>query len=389
MNKVHLIPWFLILALAACGADDGAESTDPGTDAAVSGGAGTDSEAVNSPSALEPTSTLTAGDTTQPSRSRLKFEHMDMDLGELFQETDVPISFPFAVDGPDPITISHLKASCGCTDISLAVGGKEWPLNTPIPAGSEGAIVGTFTSAQYQNVKTSTITIRGNGLGLPAVLNLQAFIRRHFELSPSGVRFGQISARSLKTSPYKKKVKITSSEPMEIKAWKSLPPGIDVEVLDETELLDDGRQVSYIEISINEKQSAGMVNRSLLASTSVGRDLEIHVSGNIVGPVRFAPQDFLKFGAVNQGMAVKRVVKIISTSGEETLPKPTVEFMGPEVFEWKLNEKEPGREWVVRFTLSDKTEIGRHGGILKISFPPETGIEPHEVKVSALVRKAP
>jgi hypothetical protein len=405
MNKVHLIPWILILALAACGGESEGGSANAGdntaTNAQADGGtnsgahnAATDGSAGNaatsdSPAAQNSTSTLAAGGTTSASRSRLKFGQMDMDLGELFQETDVPIRFPFNVDGPDPITISHLKASCGCTDVFLAVEGKEWPLNTPIPAGSEGAIEGTFTSAQYQNVKTSTITIRGNGLGLPAVLNLQAFIRRHFELSPSGVRFGQISARSLKTEPYTKKVKIISSEQMEIKSWKRLPAGIDVQVLDEGEILEDGRQVSYIEISINEKHGAGMVNRSLLAATSVGRDLEIHVSGNIVGPVRFAPQDFLKFGAVNQGMAVKRVVKIIATSGEETLPKPTVDFIGPEVFGWKLNEKEPGREWVVRFTLSDQAEIGRHGGILKISFPAETGIEPHEIKVSALVRKAP
>ncbi len=388
MNKVHLIPWILTLALAACGGGSEGDSANSSAGGSAAGGA--DAAAIsNTPAAQDSASTLAAGETVQASRSRLKFEQMDMDLGELFQETDVPISFPFTVDGPDPITISHLKASCGCTDIFLSVGGKEWPMNTPIPAGSEGAIEGTFTSAQYQNVKTSTITIRGNGLGLPAVLNLQAFIRRHFELSPSGVRFGQVSARTLKASPYTKKVKITSSEPMEIKSWKRLPAGIDVKVLDESETLEDGRQVTYIEISINEKHGAGMVNRSLLASTSVGRDLEIHVSGNIVGPVRFAPQDFLKFGAVNQGMAVKRVVKIIATSSEETLPKPTVDFIGPEVFGWKLNEKEPGREWVVRFTLSDQAEIGRHGGILKISFPSETGIEPHEIKVSALVRKAP
>ena len=392
--KVHLIPWILILALAACGGDSGSASS--GTSANDSGGAeaSTDSGQTTSASTAGTqvpanANTLAGGDAPKPSRSRLKFEQMDIDLGELFQETEVPLSFPFQVDGPDPLTVSYLKASCGCTDVMLTVDGKEWPLNTPIPAGSSGAIEGVFTSAQYNNVKTSTITIRGNGLGLPAVLNVQAFIRRHFELSPSGVRFGQISARSLKTSPYTKRIKITSSEQMEIKAWKRLPQGIDVQVIDETEQLEDGRHVSYIEVSINDQHSAGMVNRSLLASTSVGRDLEIHVSGNIVGPVRFQPQDFLKFGATNQGMASKRVVKILATSAEEMLPTPTVDFIGPDVFAWKLNEREPGREWVVRFTLSDKAEIGRHGGILKISFPEETGIKPHEIKVSALVRKAP
>ncbi|NQU47055.1 MAG: DUF1573 domain-containing protein [Planctomycetes bacterium] len=386
MNKVHLLPCLLMLALASCGSDSETGTTsnpNPNSTGADRG------QGTSRPTTLESTSTLTSDETSQPSTSELNFEYLDLDLGELFQETNVDISFPFVVKGDDPITISHLKASCGCTDVGLSVEGQEWPLNTPIPGGSKGAIVGTFTSAQYQNVKASTITIRGNGLKLPAVLNLQAFIRRHFELSPSAVRFGQVSARSLATSPYTKKVKIMSSEEMEIKAWKRLPSGIDVKVLDEREVAEDGRHVSWIEISINEQHGAGMVSQSLLASTSVGRDLEIHINGNIVGPVRYAPQDFLKFGAVNQGMAIKRVVKIISTSGEETLPTPTVDFIGPDVFEWKLQEKEPGREWVVRFTLSSEAAIGRHGGKLKISFPEGTGITPHEVKVSALVRKAP
>jgi hypothetical protein len=211
MKKVSLLSLLLSLSLLSCGSgEDDATAEVPPNPSAIS----------QNP-LQKPILVLSAE--TQPSSSRLKFERMDLDLGELYQQTDVPISFPFEVDGPDPVTISYLKASCGCTDVGLSVDGKEWPLNTPIPSGSKGAIEGTFTSAKYQNVKTSTISIRGNGLGLPVVLNLKAFVRRHFELSPASVRFGQISALSLKTSPYKKRVKILSSEPMEIKSWKRLP----------------------------------------------------------------------------------------------------------------------------------------------------------------------
>ena len=383
MKKVLLLSLLLGLGLLSCGSgeDDAAPAVqrDPGvppTPGAIS------------QNSLQETIFVSSAE-TQPSSSRLKFERMDLDLGELYQQTEVPVSFPFEVDGPDPITVSYLKASCGCTDIGLSVDGKEWPLNTPIPSGSKGAIDGLFTSASYQNVKASTITIRGNGLGLPVVLNLKAFIRKHFELSPASVRFGQISALSLKTSPYKKRVKILSSEPMEIKSWKRLPLGIEVDVVDETEITEDGRHVSWIDVLVTDKHGAGMVSQSLLAKTSMGRDLEIHINGNIVGPVRYAPEEFMKFGAVNQGTPVRRVVKILATSPDVPLPTPKIEFLGPEYFAWKVQEKEPGREWVVRFSLSSETPIGRHGGKLKISFPGSSEISNHEVKVSAMVRKAP
>jgi len=369
------------LLLASCGGSDEKSAASP------------DSGQGNEPSAAS----LAAQPSTTPvgerdpkapgSSSRVKFEFLDLDLGIVYQENEVEIRFPFVLDGPDPVTITGMDASCGCSEVWLEVEGKRYPINTPIKAGSSGAIVGVFNAAQYLNVKTSTIRVIGNAMNLPIVLNLQAFIRRHFEISPGTVRFGQQMVRALRDQPAVQKVKVTGRVAFEIKSWKMIPQGVEVKVLDEIQDLEDGRQSRWIELKLTDAIPSGVFMRSVQAETTLGRDLEVHMYANIVGPVQYAPEEFLKFGAVTEGTLTKRQVKILASDPTITLPTPKIEFAGPAYFTWKLVEKEPGREWVIRFELSAEAPIGRHGGRLMISFPDDDGLASREIKVSAMVRR--
>jgi uncharacterized protein DUF1573 len=369
------------LLLASCGGSDenSADSTDLGQ-----GGEPTAASLAAQPS----TTPVGERDPKAPgSSSRVKFEFLDLDLGFVYQENEVEIRFPFLLKGPDPVTITGMDASCGCSEVWLEVEGERYPINTPIKAGSRGAIVGVFNAAQYLNVKTSTIRVLGNAMNLPIVLNLQAYIRRHFEISPGTVRFGQQMVRALRDQPAVQKVKVTGRVAFEIKSWKMIPQGVEVKVLDEIQDLEDGRQSRWIELKLTDAIPSGVFMRSVQAETTLGRDLEIHMYANIVGPVQFAPEEFLKFGAVTEGTSTKRQVKILASDPTITLPTPKIEFAGPEHFTWKLVEKEPGREWVIRFVLSAEAPIGRHGGRLMISFPDDDGLASREIKVSAMVRR--
>lgn len=370
------------LLLASCGGSD--ESSVAATPAA-----NTDQPSSSASLAAQASTTPVGERDPQVagSGSRVKFEFLDLDLGVVYQENEVEIRFPFVLDGPDPVTITGMDASCGCSQVSLEVEGKPYPLNTPIKAGSKGAIVGTFNAAQYLNVKTSTIRVLGNALNLPITLNLQAHIRRHFEISPGTVRFGQQMVRSLRDQPAVQKVKVTGRVAFEIKKWKTIPQGVEAKVLDEVQNLEDGRQSRWIELKLTDAVPSGVFMRSVQAETTLGRDLEIHMYANIVGPVQYAPEEFLKFGAVNEGTLTKRQVKILASDPTITLPTPKIEFAGPEHFTYKLVEKEPGREWVVRFELSADAPIGRHGGRLIITFPDDDGLASREIKVSAMVRR--
>lgn len=326
---------------------------------------------------------------TPSSRSRVEFEIADSDLGILYQEEETEIRFPFVIDGPDPVTITALDPSCGCSEVHLEVEGEVYPLNTPIKAGAKGAVVGTFNSANYLNTKTSTIRLLGNATNLPLALNLKAFIRRHFEISPSAVRFGQLLTRDLQQQTVSRKVKITAREAFEITDWKQVPVGIQVQEVEGSAVtLDDGRQSKEFEITLTGDMPAGALMRAVQASTSLGKDLEIHVTASVVGPVRYLPEEFLKFGAVEKGTVAKRQFKILATDPSFQLPTPQLEFLGPDHFQYKLVEKDPGKEWVVRFELSADTPIGRHGGRLRISYPAEAQLPSREIKVSAMVRSS-
>lgn len=371
-----------LLLLPACGGSDEPTTTQQPAAAADEGS----STGLTAKASTEPVGELLAS-AQGGSRSRVKFEFLDLDLGVVYQENMVDIRFPFEIDGPDPVTITGMDASCGCSEVSLEVEGEPYPINTPIKAGAKGAVVGTFNGAQYLNVKTSTIRVLGNGMNLPLTLNLQAFVRRHFEISPGTARFGQQLVRNLKDNPATQRIKVTAREPFEIKSWKMIPQGVEVDVDEEAQDLEDGRQVRYLTLKLTDAVPAGVFMRSVQAETSLGRDLEVHMYANIVGPVQYAPEEFLKFGAVTEGALTKRQVKILASDPTITLPEPKVEFAGPEHFTWKLVEKEPGREWIVRFQLSETAPIGRHGGRLMISFPADSDLSPREIKVSAMVRR--
>jgi len=382
MNILRTLAIPFLLTLCACGGSSAETSQEVG-------GSLEESQPSASLAAGVPEQAAQSPQSGVASRSRAVFSRTDLDLGTLFQQTEVPISFPFAVEGPDPITITGLDASCGCTGVELEVDGKPWPLKTPIPAGSQGAIKGTFTSAHYLNVKPSTVTVKGNALNLPMALNLKAFIRRHFEVSPSAARFGQLLIQNLRTEPVSQKIRVIGREPFEIRSWKRLPQGVQAKLLPEATMLEDGRQERHLEITLDGQLSAGSFMKSILAETTLDIDLEVQILANVVGPVRFAPEEFLKFGVVSQGTPTKRQVKILASDPSVTLSAPTVEFLGPDVFSYKLVEKQPGVEWVVRFELKADTPIGRHGGRLVIRFPNEDGLAEREIKVSALVRTAP
>ncbi|MCH2100625.1 MAG: DUF1573 domain-containing protein [Planctomycetes bacterium] len=380
LARLLLLPLFL---LPACSGSDETNAS-PQQPVADDGGAST----------TRPTaevSTIPIGESLASvqggSRSRVRFEFLDLDLGVVYQENTAEIRYPFEVDGSDPVTITGLDASCGCSEVSLEVEGESYPINTPIKAGAKGAVVGTFNAANYLNVKTATIRVLGNAMNLPLTLNLQTFVRRHFEISPGTARFGQQLARDLKENPVTQRIKVTAREPFEIKSWKMIPQGVEVDVDTDVQNLEDGRQVRYLTLKLTEAVPAGVFMRSVQAETSLGRDLEVHLYANVVGPVQYAPEEFLKFGAVTQGTLTKRQVKILASDPTITLPDPKIEFAGPEHFTWKLVEKEPGREWIVRFQLSETAPIGRHGGRLMISFPKDANLPSCEIKVSAMVRR--
>ena len=181
-----------------------------------------------------------------PSLSDLKFERIDKNLGEVYQQHTYDLDFPFEVDGDDAIIISEIDTSCGCTDAFIYPAwdtetyGDVWPLNQPIPAGAKGSVRAVFDGSRYKRDKSSTITLRGNFLERKATLGVKAFVKPVFDVQPQNINFGEIITSALIEKSPEKMITITAMKDYEIERWVRVPTGIEVNPVGEVTELEGG-----------------------------------------------------------------------------------------------------------------------------------------------------
>ena len=182
-------------------------------------------------------------------------------------------------------------------------------------------------------------------------------------------------------------VRVTAMKSFEIVRWVKVTPGVRVEEIGKPETLEDERMVRNFRIFATADLPEGALHSALIAETSLGENLEIIVTGEALGPIRYVPQTLkLSFGVLDQGPSRTRPVKLESTG--LVIPEPQFEVLGAAaaVMTPALEVKEAGKSYVIRVTLAEGAATGRYDGILRISFSSESGIPPKEIVLFALVR---
>ncbi|MCP4094294.1 MAG: DUF1573 domain-containing protein [Planctomycetes bacterium] len=326
------------------------------------------------------------------SRSDLQVENHDMDLGKVFQQQTYEVEFPFVVNGPDPILISEIDSSCGCTkpgirpDWDPDFEGEFWPLNREIPAGAKGAIVATFDAQRYERVKASTITVRGNFMSKKVVVNVTAYVQPVFELMPRNITFGELHISQLGNAEVRREIKVTGMQEFEIVRWRKVTPGIEVEEIGEAVKLDDGRMERNFKVTASSVLPEGRLASSLIAETTLGVDLELLMNGNVLGAIKFAPQRRIAFGIFDQGNSRTRTVKMESMGIE--IPEPQVEVIGDaaKVMTPVVNATQAGKLYEIKISIGDTAPAGSYNGILRISFPEASGLQKKEIVLNARIR---
>lgn len=86
----------------------------------------------------------------------LTLEKSTHDFGDIFQGDVVEQIFKFTNTGNQPLIITDIKTSCGCTT-------PEWPRN-PIMPGAKGEIKVGFNSAGKMNKQTKNLPIISNAV---------------------------------------------------------------------------------------------------------------------------------------------------------------------------------------------------------------------------------
>jgi hypothetical protein len=89
-----------------------------------------------------------------PNAPQMKFKEESFDFGEVPEGPQVTHEFKFTNTGKEPLVLSNVRASCGCTTPS-------WP-KEPVLPGKESAIVVTYNTQGRPGPFTKSITINSN-----------------------------------------------------------------------------------------------------------------------------------------------------------------------------------------------------------------------------------
>ncbi|MCB0835189.1 MAG: DUF1573 domain-containing protein [Bacteroidetes bacterium] len=87
-------------------------------------------------------------------KTTVNFVSEDYNYGKVPTGTKVTHQFKFTNTGSEPLTLTRVKASCGCTTPSYS--------QEPIAPGAEGYIDVLFNTAGKTGVQNKTVTVTGN-----------------------------------------------------------------------------------------------------------------------------------------------------------------------------------------------------------------------------------
>lgn len=328
---------------------------------------------------------IRTGDPSEPaSRGRMVVARPFLDLGKVEQEV-MPLRYPFRIEGDDPVTVTAMKPSCGCTEAHVEVGGERWPLGRALEPGTEGEVVATFDARRFQHEKQSSVELIGEGANLPLTLRFRADVQPTFQVEPPALRLGRLPGGTPELGAKRWEVRVRARRPFHIQEWKELPRGVQVEEL-EVKAEEAGGEVHLLEVRLDPDIAVGPLFGNCVAATDLDLDLRFLVQGTIEGPVRFLPAGRIWFGLVDQGQSPTRQLRIQSNREGLELPEPEVLLQGDPVFTVEAAGGEPGRELRWRVRLAADAVPGPHRAMLVVRFPEESGIPEHRVPVDATVR---
>ena len=110
---------------------------------------------------------LSAQTATPASRDSIIFDKLSHDYGTVMVNSDGNCVFTFTNKGSEPLVLSNVSASCGCTV-------PDWT-REPVAPGQTGTIKVTYNTAII-GAFHKTVTVNSNAVNNPVVLVIQGVI---------------------------------------------------------------------------------------------------------------------------------------------------------------------------------------------------------------------
>jgi hypothetical protein len=95
--------------------------------------------------------------TAKQNGPKIMFDKQTHDFGDIFQGDKVEETFRFTNAGTEPLIITNVQVTCGCTTP------KGWPRD-PIPPGAKGELTVAFNSAGKMGKQNKVVTVVSNAV---------------------------------------------------------------------------------------------------------------------------------------------------------------------------------------------------------------------------------
>ena len=99
--------------------------------------------------------------------ARFNWVHTVFDFGNIKQNVPVHHTFKFTNNGDEPLVITSVQASCGCTVTEYS--------KDPVPPGAEGFVKATYNAAQV-GIFNKTVTVNANTPGEAVLLTIKGTV---------------------------------------------------------------------------------------------------------------------------------------------------------------------------------------------------------------------
>lgn len=294
---------------------------------------------------------------------RLVIENDQLEMGELFDTEKGHAEYKFRNAGSGPLTISHIKPSCGCTVPELEK--KVYaPNETGVirvdfdPKGKRGSVV---QSIQVFTDSTSTPS---------ANLTFRAFVKPIVVVEPNAV----LNFMSLEKGVGDvKEIRVLGRFPeFEVtRATTDDPMNFDIEVVPAGEVEVEGEKLyaSILKVTLKPEAKPGQLRTEISIRTNDERKPIFSMSAvaRIMGDLQFSPAR-LTLGRLVVGDEFDREVRVTSRSGKPfhikdvNLVNRTVESS----FTFEPVDPENPVEWIIRITGKVLEPAARFNSVINV-----------------------
>ena len=207
----------------------------------------------------------------------IAFESTSIDLGTVTKGEVARKKIFFTNSGQAPLTLSNIKAGCGCTTI------EGW--QQTVPPGQQGSFEIKLDTSHFSGAVTKTVDIESNATNGMIRLTLTADIWSPVSLNPPTISFGPLIKGS-KVEPRVVEIVVTEPEPLKIAGITCSNPYFKTEM----KVLEEGRRYQLC-VSVPE---IGDIPQSVEIALQLGhpklKELKLDASISPVDPLVVQPQ---------------------------------------------------------------------------------------------------